>query len=131
MALYHQTKIWVNEHPAKIADVHRTIREITSSLASYYEITYHTSSPYYSGHESTDDREETGQYTLMKNGVPKGSFVVHNNQRSLPSPTNDFPLGIADVTIAVIFKLEDQENKHLADDLARLFGKLEQTLTFP
>lgn len=107
--------------------VHSTIYEFRDKLEKGgYKIQYFNYSPYYSGHESTDIREENAWYKILKDNQEVGSFAVEREGSNFPQ--SNFPNDLSDFSIAVHGRLRDLKGGVLADSLTYSFEKLKSLL---
>jgi len=132
MPVKHEIAVQVNQDPAKIKYIAAAISLFTTQLRalSRYEIKSKTYSPYYSGHESSWERESTEEYLISKAGQETGFLLVHRNSTELNFPTKDFPSGIADEEIKITAKLKTENEPTLEQFLSGLFNRLESIVSY-
>lgn len=117
--LRYAVKIAIDKKPQKVRKITNEIEEFEKRFRDYKKNS-DDESPYYSGHEFSDNREKILNYKFTKNIQDLMTILMRIEQRELPFPTKEFPLGIEDINVTLSLELKYLDDKNLRGLFERL-----------
>lgn len=104
--------------------VHSTLSAFRDNLRIKYEIKHIDYSPYYSGHETADIREQKDRYEFLKRGEKTSSASLNVERQGSNLPLFNFPGDYTDFNVEVSGVIDDLGDAVLTASFAKLFQEL-------